>query len=386
MTTRRIAFVFALVLVSGCYREAPVPETPKIILPKPTGPHVVGRTSQQWTDFMVHVWYPMRPEFAIQPAPYVPNVELLQSKIDDSYFEILKSAGGHAFVESAPTLDSPMKHPIVVFSHGNQMSAFFYAAIEEDLASHGYVVISIDHPREAMFTIFPDGKVVAYAEPAPVDAAASFEVVEAGFRRILEKRAQVIASVIDGVPKLFSGSLDLSRVAVVGHSIGGVAASLVCELDPRVAACANLDGRDRGAPFFLSGDGKGPVRPFLYFAKPLRADDSATDTLPTTLTQYNTVLAAVLARDKQRMTNLQTDSYRVILQGATHDTFSDAPLLLPSSSEEKAANVRRNQIVREYLRAFLDRYLKSATMTVLDEPKPRYPEIELDAKRSPLKN
>ena len=77
------------------------------------------------------------------------------------------------------------------------------------------------------------------------------------------------------------------------------------------------------------------------------------------------------------MASLQTDSYHVILQGATHDTFSDAPLLLPSSSEEKAAHVRRAQIVREYIRAFLDRYLKSATMTLLDEPKPRYPEIEL---------
>jgi len=336
---------------------------------------------RQLADLMVHVWYPMRAGFELQAAPYVPNVKLLESKIDGSYFKILEAASSHAFLEKDPTLDPSEQHPVVIFSHGNQMSGLFYAAIQEDLASHGYVVMSIDHPGEALFTIFPDGKVATYSEPPAEGQATSLEAVEAGFRRRIEKRVEAIASAISEASKFFSSNLDLSRVAVVGHSIGGIAASAMCEIDERVSACANLDGRDSGAPFYLWAKTKGPLKPFLYFAKPLRADDGNSATSPATLDKLNKDLAAVVSRDKQRMRSLQGDSYRVILTGATHDTFSDAPLLLPSSEEEKAAHVRRTQIVREYLRAFMDKYLKNAAATVLDQATSPYPEIEVNAKR-----
>jgi hypothetical protein len=357
--SRKLASILVLLLLANCGRESssPVTTTITLTLPNPTGAHVVGRMDRQLADFMVHVWYPMRPGFELQAAPYVPNVKLLESKIDDSYFKILEAASSRAFLEKVPTLDPSEQHPVVIFSHGNQMSGLFYAAIQEDLASHGYVVMSIDHPGEALFTIFPDGKVVTYSEPPPDGPATSLEAVEAGFRRRIEKRVDVIASAISEASKIFSS------------------------IDERVSACANLDGRDSGAPFYLWAKTKGPLKPFLYFAKPLRADDGNSATLPTTLDQLKKDLTAVVARDKQRMGSLQADSYRVILTGATHDTFSDAPLLVPSIEEEKAAHVRRTQIVREYLRAFLDKYLKNAAATVLDEAKSRYPEIEVDAKR-----
>jgi hypothetical protein len=77
------------------------------------------------------------------------------------------------------------------------------------------------------------------------------------------------------------------------------------------------------------------------------------------------------------MESLRTDSYTMILAGANHDTFSDVPLLLPSTDEESAAHRKRIQIVREYLRAFLDRYLGTEGKTLLDRPAPAYTEIEV---------
>lgn len=366
--------VLLMVLLIACHRD-PGPQNSGVTLPEPTGVRAVGRTSQQWGDSMVHVWYPMAPDAKGAPAPYVEKVELLRSKIQESYFEILRVTEAHSLLEKTASLDPSEKHPIVIFSHGHQMSGLLYTAITEDLASHGYVVVSIDHPQEALFTIYPAGKVVTYSAPQP-GGENSPDAVEAGFRRMIDQRVTTLSFAIAQTAMRFAGQLDLSRLAVVGHSNGGIAASRICEIDTRVAACANLDGRERGAPFYLAQDGQGPAKPFLYFAKPLRPDDGEDSRPPlTTLDQYNRDLAAVTARDKQRMESLKTDSYTMILAGASHDTFSDVPLLLPSTEEENAANRKRIQIVREYLRAFLDRYLRTEPATLLDRPTPFYPEI-----------
>jgi alpha-beta hydrolase superfamily lysophospholipase len=366
---------------AACAPRTPSTAEPIVTLPGPTGTHTVGRLSRLWGDFVVHVWYPMQSGVSGKPTPYVQNVELLQSKIDDSYFEILRSVGSHSFGEKTPSLDRSEQHPVVVFSHGNQMSGLLYTTITEDLASYGYVVVSIDHPGEALFTIFPDGKVVTYSLPQS-NPGNSAEDPEVGFRRMIDRHIERVSLAVARLPTLFPGQLDLSHVAVVGHSVGGIAASRICETDDRVAACANLDGREHGAPFYLSADSPGPARPFLYFSKPLHPDDGDSTTPPTTLAQYNKDLAAVEALDKQRMSNLKTDSYRVILAGAKHDTFSDVPLLLPSSEDERVANLRRIRIVREYLRAFLDKYLRNRTSTLVDQTTPPYPEIEVDVSAS----
>jgi len=371
-----LAIALALLLLApACTRTTDSPEPAGVVLLEPTGVRTVGRISQQWEDFMVHIWYPMTSGAKGEPAPYVQNVELLRSKIQDSYFGILRATKANSLLEKTPSLDKSEKHPVVIFSHGHQMSGLLYTSITEDLASHGYVVVSIDHPQEALFTIYPDGKVVTYSSPKP--GSPNFDDVEAGFRRMIDNRVTTISLAIAQTASLFPGQLDLSRLAVVGHSNGGIAASRICEIDTRVAACANLDGREHGATFYLADDGRGPAKPFLYFAKPFRPDDGDSRSPITTLDQFNRDLAAVTARDKQRMEGLKTDSYTMILAGASHDTFSDVPLLLPSTDEERAANRKRVQILREYLRAFLDRYLGTEPATLLDRPAPAYEEIKV---------
>ena len=50
-------------------------------------------------------------------------------------------------------------YPIVVFSHGFTGTFTDYTFLFEDLASRGYIVVSVDHTYEATAVAFSDGRV-----------------------------------------------------------------------------------------------------------------------------------------------------------------------------------------------------------------------------------
>ncbi|OAR02783.1 hypothetical protein LLEC1_04076, partial [Akanthomyces lecanii] len=49
---------------------------------------------------------------------------------------------------------------VAIFSSGHSISRLLYTALARGLASHGYVVITIDHPYDAEIVEFPDGTVI----------------------------------------------------------------------------------------------------------------------------------------------------------------------------------------------------------------------------------
>ena len=51
--------------------------------------------------------------------------------------------------------------PVVLFSTGYGLERQLYTGLVEDLASHGYVVVAIDHPHDANIVAFPDGHTVS---------------------------------------------------------------------------------------------------------------------------------------------------------------------------------------------------------------------------------
>ncbi|MFD2881538.1 hypothetical protein ACFTAO_45695 [Paenibacillus rhizoplanae] len=51
------------------------------------------------------------------------------------------------------------KYPLIVFSHGAFGVRESNASTFTELASHGYVVVSIDHPYHSFYTQGADGKV-----------------------------------------------------------------------------------------------------------------------------------------------------------------------------------------------------------------------------------
>jgi predicted dienelactone hydrolase len=139
-------------------------------------------------------------------------------------------AHGHALA-GAPVDGSGGPYPIVLFSHGFALAPEWYATLVERYASHGFVVLAPEHGESDWFA-------AANATfDRPRDVARTLDLAAA-----LAAPASALAG------GELAGRLDLSRVAVVGHSYGGytalAAAGARIDLPPFEARCAGLSADD----------------------------------------------------------------------------------------------------------------------------------------------
>ncbi|MEV8633097.1 hypothetical protein AB0395_15700 [Streptosporangium sp. NPDC051023] len=146
--------------------------------------------------------------------------------------------------------------PLVVLSPGFSVPRSSLTALAEDLASRGYVVAGIDHTHEVTGTTFPDGH-TATCVACPHEDDADFGP------KVTGGRAADVSFVLDrltGPDPAWkdAGLIEPSRIAMVGHSIGGSGASRTVVTDSRVRAGVNMDGT-----FYMPIPGKGLSRPFL---------------------------------------------------------------------------------------------------------------------------
>jgi predicted dienelactone hydrolase len=279
--------------------ESPSAAPAAIELPAPTGPLKIGTTRWHVTDAArpetfaapgvprqveVLAWYPAAAAAASgggEPAPYLREGMAEVPPGLRTPLASLAHVRTHAIVD-APTAESPEKLPVLVFSHGFGGIPSAHTALLEDLASHGYAVLSIVHPYEATAATLADGKVISLfddtGKPRPAFgeviaeweredetmAAVTQEATEEGqLRRLrsylaglrathatLERWVADTKLVLDrlsGLPPTspagrLASRLDLGRLGALGHSMGGVTSGQFCLEDRRCRAGLNLDG------------------------------------------------------------------------------------------------------------------------------------------------
>lgn len=269
-------------------------------LPLPTGTFPIGTTRWVVTDVSrdetfaagrkrdveVVAWYPasaIATAEKTQPAPYLRDGldEALSfarlAKLGDA-FDGLASVKTHATVDAAAA-SAPARFPVIVFQHGYTGLPSSHTALMEDLASHGWAVLNVIHPYEATAARLADGSVVTFTDdknamrPGIMDVLGEWgpegdtmsKVVAAptesekerlmrGYLATLKHTDQVVRRwtldvkfVLDNLPP--SGAvaalvqrLDMTRLGVAGHSMGGVAGAQFCVEDRRCKAALNLDG------------------------------------------------------------------------------------------------------------------------------------------------
>ncbi|WP_165956700.1 alpha/beta hydrolase family protein [Kribbella antibiotica] len=252
---------------------AAAPAPTRLVLPRPTGPYPIGTTELRLVDesradpwepghrreLMVSVWYPARPGAAGPHARYAPP-HMAPQLADElgSYFGIPPGRIDYAGTTTHARLGVPSygRHPVIVYSPGFGTSRLVSTNQVEDLASHGHVVVTIDHTGEAPVE-FPGGRVTPVLLP------------DNDLHKPVAIRVADLKFVLDSLGRLaLHRAMDLRRIGLLGYSLGGFAAAETMLTDHRIAAGVNLDGTMQyGYPEGeLSEVAKrGLDRPFLLF-------------------------------------------------------------------------------------------------------------------------
>lgn len=340
-----------------------------LALPAPTGSFPVGKMRLAWVDpsrreqmaaspsahreIVAFIWYPAVARTGGK-ASYINDLGTLAGPLVASK-ELSRAAvirlglvRVHARSQATPTTQGK-PFPVILLSPGQGAKAEFYSAFAEDLASHGYVVIGLDHPYDVAAVVLANGSVAAMGSGEQGSQGPYLLAT-----RIAERQADV-SFVLDRLAELNSasgalpGELDLERIGIMGHSVGGITAAEACRSDPRLKACLNIDGDVGNGPFSVSSTAPRPAQPFLYLTK---------DHL-------------VFPGDAARFEAPGGPSYRVVVNGATHVEFEDLPLFAISLNPFARNADRVISAARTVTRAFFDHYLKNSSGPALaDFPVP----------------
>ncbi|MGD8451903.1 MAG: hypothetical protein PVJ57_08800 [Phycisphaerae bacterium] len=393
---------------------------PHLHLPQPTGPYRIGVTDlfivcrdrpetftpapDDFREIAARIWYPADPIAGSVPAAYMENAAEVSGALTrftpfpSFLFAHLGRVRTHAY-RGAPVLETDAPFPVVVFNHAYWGTLSQSTALMEELASHGYVAVSIGHAFETPYIVRDDGTVQSFdphnAEFAKrgVERREAYDIerqltmtrdtarLEELIRELMHQRPHAVESlhiwvadiraVLDELERCnrgsgrFSGRLNLDRVGVMGHSFGGAATGQACLDDPRCKVGINFDGLQMGDALDR------PLSvPFLFFHHDNAGAVNPTPNLPL-------------------FEHAEGPAYLAVIAGTGHLSYSDICLYPRTSIFRLAApagtisNQRCQTIVNQCVLAFLDHHLGERGTTDPAERFARFPEVDLHVRCPP---
>lgn len=226
------------------------------------------------------------------------------------------------------------KFPLVMFSHGSFGVIASNTSTYMELASHGYVVCSIDHPYHTMGTVDTSGKFTM------VDSDFLNEIVDMNNgvyseeeifqleQKLIHIRVPDMNFAIDTILSKSQESkseqvfklVDKEHIGLFGHSLGGAESAQVARIRDDIDGVIDLEGTMIGEYVdFKDGDYVCNKEPY-----PVPILNVYTDTVMDQLAQYpdyqfiNRVASATAPA-----------SFEVSIKGANHMSLTDLPLFSP---------------------------------------------------------
>ncbi|MFF8833463.1 alpha/beta fold hydrolase [Streptomyces sp. NPDC015131] len=221
------------------------------LLPAPTGPYPVGARVLHLVDrSRPDPWEPaagarelmvtvLRPAVPGRRLPRLPHLTPLAA---ETFAELgprirpwLPAAGvdwaatlAHARVGARPL---PGRRPVLLYSPGGGDARTMGTSLATDLASHGWTVVTVDHPGDTSEVELPGERP---GRPRVRTTSLGPVIDTATFRTMIETRVADLRFVLD--------ALGVRRAGLYGHSAGGTAVAQALFEDRRFAAAVNLEG------------------------------------------------------------------------------------------------------------------------------------------------
>ena len=345
---------------------------PVFKLPIPTGPFPIGTVRRHLVDLerqetqgnegggcrelMVQIWYP-----AARSGPPSPYRLPSETTLRRDRLALVKT---HSAV-GVPVSDARPGYPVILYSPSWQGRRNENIAYVEELASHGFVVVGIDHTYGTDVTYLPDGRVIRSNLVNFIDCSSdlAYELTLRGVNSQLQIRASDVRFVFQELERfdkadpdgLFTGHLDLTRAGILGYSFGGAVAMEACQADSRFRAGIALDS----LLFGKSAD-VGVEQPFLFLT-----DDSpipeVADLQVTDGTKRRQALVQLNCVQSMRRLIAERGGYWIIVRGTKHPNFSDGALSTPLKRrsgvgpiDASRATRKVNQCVLSFFKRFLN--------------------------------
>jgi hypothetical protein len=297
------------------------------ILPKPTGPYSVAVSEWQiktnrdevYTlqpgdkrQLHIKIWYPTDNWQTLNKGNYKPTPQLANytsTNMAEVHATRISQFGPISFLKqplmkslAALKLDAYAgssvshhkdKYPILLFSHGHRAHIDYSNTTLQDLASHGYIVIGVNHSYEVPHSVLPDGTELIRTDVTLSNEYSTSLTNKNQFQQTLTHNYQVINKIVDtgsfnseqdkfanafqkiiDTPQGFSRDLpirvddffsvlkflqmpenkesslikamDFNKLAALGMSFGGPTATEFCRLYEHCMAMANIDGTTWG--------------------------------------------------------------------------------------------------------------------------------------------
>ncbi len=201
-------------------------------------------------------------------------------------------------------------HPILLFSPAYSIPRVYYSVLASAIASNGFIVITIDNPGIADIITYPDGHAVYNndTEQSLTYIKTQIPIVATDASFVIDQLSNATA-MAKLLPHRGPRPFPTDRVAMMGHSLGGVASVIAAGQDSRIRGAINWD-----ATFIQLPPKSGVSQPVLLMSHGM-ADYSWPEAWP----------------------RLKGPKLWVNIANTTHATFTDVPILLQAAGQDLAA-------------------------------------------------
>ena len=324
---------------------------------EPGGPYSIGKTIfilNDSTSFIqsefkhenshqlsINLWYPSDDGLNKSNLEYENYLEAANNEINapgipEFLFGYLKYVKTH-IIKDAGISKRRSSFPVLIFSPGIKSCDFNNIYLIESLVCQGYLVITLNESNR----------------------------IVKNERSIVLITTDILKNVIGHLQKIshdqkskFYGKPDLNKIGIIGYSCGGSAVIKLLSEDDKFKAGVDLNGQ------YLPGNNGGNItRPFLF----MFSNDLYLEKIKS-------------SNDFEKFyRDIKSDTYKLIINGASEYSFTDLPLYSPIFSA-KLKNERAHNIISQYVLAFFNKYLKNINSRLLTAPSPDYKEIQFNKK------